>query len=235
MKARMLGSIAVIVALATAAVVWRGRPPKADGQTTPSQTTLSTPEDPHLGEALSRPTPQPWLATLQALASASASGAPSGDGAEELAVILERHMGMSERFEKEARDPAWAPAREKEVKESVERDFTALKQDAWVSSIRCRTRMCLLEIASPSAAGLENAKVVLGYAPRASAIQFRGDWPPVGNGHVAGFVLEFDGTSRDADTFADWQATERQSALEDLARLRVGRSIPEELPSPPPL
>ena len=86
-----------------------------------------------------------------------------------------------------------------------------------------------------SVLGLERAKLMLSYAPRASAIQSRGESPGPGNVHVAAFVLEFDGISRDPETFADWQAMARQTALDDLSRLRTGHSIPADVPPPPVL
>jgi hypothetical protein len=76
---------------------------------------------------------------------------------------------------------------------------------------------------------------MLSYAPRASAIQFRGESTTPGNEPVAGFILEFDSISRDPETFAEWQGTARQTALADLSRLRAGHSIPDEVPPPPPL
>jgi hypothetical protein len=231
-KTRATGTFVAIAALAAAVMVWRGRPTKVDGPAVPRPTAVSpadTADGPRLGKPSLPTSPQVALA-LRALASARPN-----DGGGDLAATLERHKSMGERFEKEERDSAWAPVREKEVTDLLERDFAAGKQAAWVSSVRCHTTLCSLQIVSPSAADLEKAKLTLSYAPRASAIQFRGNSTRAGDEHVADFVLEFDGINRDPDAFADWQALARQTALEDLTRLRVGRSIPSDVPPPPPL
>jgi hypothetical protein len=238
MKARTTGAIAAvaIAALATTALMSRARPRRSDVGAASSETALSARDGARAGVPPSRPAPPALAPALLALASAQANGVGDGeDQAKELAAALERHQGMGDRFEKEGRDPVWAPAREREVKDSVERDFTAGKQDAWVSSIRCHTTTCRLEVSSPSAAGLEQAKLMLSYAPRAAAIQFGGDSLSPANEHVASYVLEFEGISRDPETYAEWQGMARQGALEGLARLRAGRALPDGVPSAPPL
>ena len=232
MKTRVTGTIVAMAALAAAVMVWRGRPPKVDGPAVPRPTALS-PADTADGPRLANP-PRPMPPQVALALHALASARPKDDGPD-LAATLERHKSMGERFEKEARDSGWASVREKDVSDLLERDFAEGKQAAWVSSVRCHTTLCSLQIASPSAADLEKAKLTLSYAPRASAIQFRGESTGAGDERVADFVLEFDGSSRDPDAFAEWQALARRTALEDLTRLRAGRSIPSDVPPPPPL
>src|SRR5205085_11337704 len=111
-------------------------------------------------------------------------------GSAKLTEMLERHKSMGERFDKEERDSPWAATREKEVAELLDKDFAEGKQAAWVSSVRCHTTLCSLEIASPTAADLAKAKMMLGYVPRASAMQFRGDSTRPGDEHAATYVLE---------------------------------------------
>jgi len=227
-------TLLIVVALAVGAVIRRGHPHKLDAPAPSVEATSSAAATSLHHAPPSRPSLLPSVPG--ALVPVSLDSPDSDVRVDvNLAAILERHQGMAERFEKEPHNPAWATDREKAVHDSVERDFAAGKQDAWVSAVRCRTTMCLLEVASPSEAALERAKIMLSYTPSAPAIQYSDDSAHAGNEHVARFVLEFAGKSHDSGTFAAWQLAARQTALDDLSRLRVGHSVSEDLPPPPPL
>jgi len=139
------------------------------------------------------------------------------------------NMSLGTAFDKEPRDPLWAPAREQMLKETNEADLASVHASARLLNVECKSATCKLVFVGKSLEESRWGSIIMQYTAAGNAIQ--PGKPRRKDGEVFSTVfVAYDAENRDP---AVWARTHKKQREENLNRWR-SKPVPPGYPPPPP-